>query len=389
MIAALDIARVNLLRTLRDRTGLFFVFLLPLILIVAIGAMFGGFGSTRLGIVGVDAGPLGDDLVTLLEDGELSIEMTTYDSLDELRTAVEDGAVQSGLAIPAGYDEALRAGEDAELVLVAKPEDLVSALRQGIDAAVAEQSAQVRAARVAGEHAGAEFDAALERARATQAALPGLDVTVTTVGTSVFPSDAGPFAFGAQGQVILFMFLTSMTAATQLVLTRELGVSKRMLATRTPIRAILLGELLGRFVVAMMQGVFIVVVSSLLFGVEWGDLLGATLVVVLFALIGTGTAMIIGVYARNADQAGAIGVVAGMILGAIGGAMVPAELFVEPMTTLSRLTPHAWAIDALRDLSFRSAGVADILIQLAVLAAMAVGLVIAGTWGLRRSLTRS
>jgi len=389
VIAALDIARVNLLRALRDRTGLFFIFLLPLIIIIALGAMYGGFGSSRLGIVSIDAGPLGEDLVTLLEDGDLAIEITEFGSLEELRGAVEDGVVQSGLAIPAGYDEALRSGQDAELMLVAKPEDFVSPLRQGIDAAVAEQSAQVRAARVASEHAGVEFDAALKRARATQAALPGLDVTVTTVGVSVFPTDAGPFAFGAQSQVILFMFLTSMTAATQLVLTRELGVSKRMLATRTPIRAILLGELLGRFAIAMMQGVFIVVVSSLLFGVTWGNLLGATLVVVLFALIGTGAAMIIGVFARNPDQAGAIGVVAGMILGAIGGAMVPAELFEEPMTTISRFTPHAWAIDALRDLSFRSAGVGDILLQLAVLAAMALGLVIVGTWGLRRSLTRT
>ena len=389
MIAAFDIARVNLLRALRDRTSLFFVFLLPLIIIIALGAMYGGFGSSRLGVVSAGSGQLGDDLVALLESGELDIEITEHDSIEELRRAVEDGTVQSGLLIPAGYDETLRTGGAAELVIMARPEDIISALRQGIEAAVAEQSAQIRAARVAAEYAGTDFDGALQRARTTQAALPGLDVSVTTVGTSVFPVDAGPFAFGAQGQLILFMFLTSMTAATQLILTRELGVSKRMLSTRTPIRAILLGELLGRFAVAMMQGIFIVLISSLLFGVAWGNLLGATLVVVLFALIGTGAAMIIGVFARNPDQAGAIGVVAGMILGAIGGAMVPAELFVEPMTTISRFTPHAWAIDALRDLSFRGVGVSEILLQLGVLAAMAVALVVVGTWGLRRSLTRS
>jgi ABC-2 type transport system permease protein len=389
MIAALDIARVNLLRALRDRTNLFFVFLLPLIIIVALGAMYGGFGTTRLGIVQADVGPLGDDLVTLIEEGELSVEISEYGSAGELRAAVEDGAVMAGLVIPPGYDPSLRDGQTAELVLVARPEDFVSALRQGIEAAVAEQSAQIRAARVAGEFADAGFETALERARATQAALPKLEVPLTTVGTSVFPADAGPFAFGAQSQVILFMFLTSMTAATQLILTRQLGVSKRMLATRTPVPAILLGELLGRFAIAMMQGVFIVVVSSLLFGVAWGDLLGATLVVVMFALIGTGAAMIIGVFARNPDQAGAFGVVAGMILGAIGGAMVPAELFDEPIGTISRLTPHSWAIDALRDLSFRNAGITDILLQLAILGAMAAALVVIGTWGLRRSLTRS
>ncbi len=388
VIAVLDIARVNLLRTLRERSSLFFVFLLPFIIIIALGAMNGAAGDTRLGVVAGAAGPLGDDLVTLLESGDVGVEVTRFESAADLRAAVEDGTIGAGLIIPGGYDAALRDGQTVRLPLVAQPEDRLSGLRQAIDAAVARQSAQIRAARVAVAYTGVEFEVALQWARALQGERSPVAVEASTIGTSVFPADAGPFAFGAQSQVILFMFLTSMTAATQLILTRELGVSRRMLATRTPVRAILLGELLGRFAVAMTQGVFIVLVSSLLFGVQWGDLLGATLVVVLFALVATGTAMVIGAFARNPDQAGAIGVVAGMILGAIGGAMVPAEFFTEPMTTLSRLTPHAWAIDALRDLSFRGAGVSDILAQLVVLAGMALVLVVLGTWSLRRSLTR-
>ena len=46
-------------------------------------------------------------------------------------------------------------------------------------------------------------------------------------------------------------------------------------------------------------------------------------------------------WASRGWAAGAIGDVLGMILGAIGGAMVPSELFEEPMSTVSRLTPHA------------------------------------------------
>ena len=58
MSAAFDIARVNLLRTTRDRANLFFVFLLPLIIIMALGAMQGGFGTSRLGIVATVTGPI-------------------------------------------------------------------------------------------------------------------------------------------------------------------------------------------------------------------------------------------------------------------------------------------------------------------------------------------
>ena len=41
--------------------------------------------------------------------------------------------------------------------------------------------------------------------------------------------------------------------------------------------------------------------------------------------------MTVGVFARNADQASALGVLLGMVLGALGGAMVPLELFDEPI----------------------------------------------------------
>ena len=387
-MAALEIARINLLRVVRDRTNLFFVFLLPLIIIVALGAAFGGSGVSRLGVVRADAGPLGDELVELVEGGDVDVEVRERETLADLVADVEDGRIEFGLLIPPGYDEALRGGEDVELTLVARPEGIFAALGRGIETAAAQQSARIRAARVAAEFGDTDFESALERAGQAQAALEGIAIEEETVGEATFPSVGNPFALGAQSQTVLFMFLTSMTAATQLVLTRQLGVSRRMLATPTPVRSILLGELLGRFGIAMLQGFFIVLVSSLLFGVTWGDLAGASAVVVLFALVGTGAAMIVGVFARNPDQAGSIGVVLGMILGALGGAMVPGELFEEPISTISMLTPHHWAIDGFRQLVFYGATVSDILAQLGVLAVYALVLVGIGTWGLRRSLTR-
>lgn len=387
MRAAIAIARVNLLRVFRDRTNLFFVFLLPLILIIALGAAFGGAGVSRLGVVATDAGPLGDELVAILEDGAVEVDVRSRGSLDELQQGVEDGDLEFGLLIPPGYDESLRAGEPVELTIVSRPESAFAALGQGIDSAVAKQSARIRAATVAADFAAIDFDTALATAATVQADLGGITVEEVTLGDATFPSIGNPFALGAQSQTVLFMFLTSMTAATQLVLTRQLGVSRRMLATPTPVRFILLGELLGRFGVALMQGLFIVLASAFLFGVSWGDLAGALALIVVFALVGMGAAMVVGVFARNPDQAGSIGVVAGMVLGALGGAMVPAELFGEPMATISQLTPHNWAIDAFRELAFYEAGLAEILTQLAVLVVYAVVLVGIGTWGLRRSLT--
>jgi ABC-2 type transport system permease protein len=374
--AALAIARVNVVRMLRDRTGLFFVFLLPVVLIMVLGIAYGERVAPRLGVVAEDVGPMGEELVAAIGQTEMRLEVHRRATVDELRSGVEDGSLELGLVIPPHYDAILRSGGIATLELLGQPQSALSAIREGVAAAVADQSARVRAARVAVDQGAPGSDAALDAAQGIQASLPGVTVDVTSVGEATIPAAGGPFALGAQSQLVLFMFLTSMTAATQLILTRQLGVTRRMLATPTPVRSILAGELLGRFAVAMIQGVFIVLVSSALFNVAWGD------------LVGTGAAMVVGVFGSNPDQAGTLGVFAGMALGALGGAMVPLELFGEPMATLARLTPHAWAIDGFRDLAFRGAGLTGILTQLGVLLGFAAVLVGLGTWGLRRAITR-
>jgi ABC-2 type transport system permease protein len=138
----------------------------------------------------------------------------------------------------------------------------------------------------------------------------------------------------------------------------------------------------------MVQGLFIVFLSALVFAVPWGDPLAAGLLVVTFALVGTGAAMVVGVFANDADQAGALGVLAGMVLGALGGAMVPLEFFPEPMHSIAFLTPHAWAIQGLRAVGLRDAGAADVVTEIAVLGLFALVLVGLGSWRFRRVLSR-
>ena len=382
------IAVVNVRRLLRDRTGLFFIFVLPVILIVVLGTMYGGRVAPRMGIVTIDSGALGTDLVEAIRNGSVKLELKEPASVEELRAKVEDGSLEIGVIVPPGYDATLRSGGVAEVVILGQPEGAVSALREAVDAAIAEQAAAVRAARLAASREGIPFDEALAAARSVQGEMAGVTVAVERIGEGIFPASAGAFAPGAQSQLVLFMFLTSMTAATQLILTRQLGVSRRMVASPVRVGTILAGETLGRFGVAMVQGLFIILLSAVAFGVSWGDPLAAGTLVVLFAFVGTGAAMVVGVFSNNPDQAGALGVMAGMLLGALGGAMVPLEIFPEPAHTFAYLTPHAWAIQGLREVGLRGGTVVDVLAELGVLVLYAGALMAVGTWQFRRILTR-
>lgn len=387
VVKAMAIARINVVRLLRDRSGLFFIFVFPLMLVLVLGLSFGGSFAPRVGIVGNDIGELGERLVERLAGDSVGWEIERYSDEGDLREDVRTGVTNAGLLLPTGYDERLRAGEAVTIEFVAPPQDVAIRLRSTVEAAIADQAALVRAARFASSRAGVAVDEAFEVASAARSAVPAIEVQISSLGASPIPESLAGFGLGAQSQLVLFMFVTSMSAAAQLILSRQLGVSSRMVSTPTSLGTIVVGEALGRFGVAMLQGLFIVVATALGFGVSWGDPLAAGAIVVLFAAVGAGAAMLVGAVAGNAEQAAGVGVFAGLGIAAIGGAMAPPEIFPPIMDAISRLTPHRWAIDGLRELTVGGA-ITDILPQLGVLAAFSIVLLGLATWRLRLALTR-
>jgi ABC-2 type transport system permease protein len=385
----LAIAWANLVRLQRDRLGLFFIVLLPIILVLVLGLQFGSSFSPRIGIVATDPGALGEELIGEFAQMEPEAwQVVSYDDEAAVRDAVERGGVDAGLVLPDRYDARLRAGEEAEVQYIGPQGNVAVALETAIGAAVSHQSARVAAARFAAGEVGGTVDQQLEVVAEVDELLPELAVVTQTAGSETFPRALLGFSLGAQSQLVLFVFLTSLTSATQLILTRTLGVSRRMLSTPTSAATIVAGEALGRFGVALIQALIIVAASAVAFGVAWGDPLGTAAVVLAFSLVGAGAAMLIGAVASNPEQAGALGVVGGLVLGAIGGAMVPPEVFPETMRTISRITPHAWALDGLRELAVDDATLLGVLPQVGVLLGFAVVLLGLAIWRLRAALTR-
>jgi ABC-2 type transport system permease protein len=159
-----------------------------------------------------------------------------------------------------------------------------------------------------------------------------------------------------------------------------------MLAAPTSARAVLLGEAGGRFTIALLQGVIVVAGAALLFGVDWHNPAAVALIVALTSLAGTGAAMLMGARFANAEQASTVAVPLGIGLGMLGGCMWPLDIVPAPLQAIGRLTPHAWAMDGLSDVTMRAAGIADILPALTVLTAYGAVLLAVASWQLRRSL---
>lgn len=379
MRAVLAIAATNLRRLLRDRSNAFFVFAFPLILLLVLGTVFGE-PEIRLGFVGPEA-PLADQLHDDL-DSLTGVSVTRYDRRDGAAEDLGRGDLEAFVILPEDFDETTRDGGPSTITFAATP-DAGPDLRGLVDGAVAQLNARVTAALVAVGFADTEFSTAL----VTATELQGADSQVTVQDSS---GDAfqptGGFDRTAGQELVLFVFLTGMAAASNLIQTRKLGVSRRMLAAPLGTGQVLLGEAAGRYAVTLFQGLFIAVASAVLFGVEWGDLVATAALVALFALVAAAAAMVLGAVASNDSQASGIAVPFSLALAAIGGSMVPLEAFPDTIRSISRITPHSWANEAFTTLIADRGGLADIAVELAVLAGFAAVLLSVAVFALDRAL---
>lgn len=382
---AFAIARVNLIRLMRDRLGLFFIILLPFIIVLVMGAAFGGSFNPKLGVIEGSGGSLGVDLLDTLESS--SVDLVAFADEAALIDGVARNRVDAGLVVPADYSDAVETGESVSLRYYAPPNTLGGTLKESVGAAIAVQSATVRAARFAASEGIGELESNLAMVESMRETVPGVRVETVTAGESVFPAGFDPIDHSAQGMLVLFMFLTSLTAADKLILSRTLGVSRRMLSTPTGAGTVLIGEGLGRFAIAFLQGLLILLGTEFGFNIDWGNVWLAIVVVTVFALVGTGIAMLAGSVFRTAEQAGSFGVLAGLMLAAVGGAMVPFEIFPTTMQTISKATPHYWALRGFKDLIYREGSFGSISLELAVLAGFAVCLIAVAVYRFRRILT--
>jgi ABC-2 type transport system permease protein len=383
----LTIAAANLRRSLREPVAVFFLFVFPMLLILILGLAFGGAVEPRVGVVGDHSDPLAAAMLDRLGDAD-GITVRRVDTADDLVSTVERGELEAGLVLPTGYGVRVRGGERVELRYVARPGQLSNQVQQIVTEVVDREGSRLRAARFAlAEGAAPGFDEALARADSVAVGTPALAVTVHTAGTADFPDTLGRFDVGASSELLLFLFLTALTGSAALIETRRLGVSRRMLATPTRPATIIAGEAAGRLAVAIMQGILIMVGSALVFGVNWGDPVGAALLMTSFALLASGAGLLMGATARTPQQSLAFGLLLSLGLAALGGTMMPLDLFPSTMRTVAHLTPHAWAVDGFTDLVRHGAGVVDIVPQLGVLLAAAAVLMALASWRLRRSIS--
>ena len=383
---AFAVAGTALRRIARDRTAMFFLLVLPVLVILIMGATLRGFSTVRVGLVDLGSGRSGSQLVAALSSTP-DMRIRQYASVAVARKAVARGEVNTAVILPAGMDSELREGRSVAVEILAEQANgSQQAAVAAVSSVVAAQGAQVQAAQFATGRGFGDFYTNLSLAGRLQQTVARVEATTLQVESR---SDTLPegFSYSAPTMLVMFVFLTALAGGASIIETRRLGMYERMGAAPVSTSAIIAGEALGYGAIALTQSTIIVVMGAVLFGVSWGNWLAAAVLVVVWSLVGSGAGMLSGTLFRTPEQATAIGPALGIALAMLGGCMWPLSIVSSLMRTVGHVAPQAWAVDAWTALLSRGATLATIGPQVGVLTGFAAAFLVLATVRMRRALS--
>lgn len=403
MRAILTVARCDLLRSLKQRETFLFGLLMPGIMMLLLGVAMGGGEDTATITVDVldeDGSALSAALVTVLraelevddsfrlcvlgaDDGDGCAVSAAPDRLEQVADErLEDTDSFGTIRIPAGFGDALRAGEEATVAFKSSADLTAPVLaEQKIEAAVSRLSGAVAIANLTvstAESAFGSLDAAgLDRAAAFETVRASVDATwdarpvrVSAEGTTTQVSRFG-FNQSGPGIATMFVLIFTLNGAALLIYERETGTLQRLFTLPVPRWQTLAGKILGQYVYGLSIFAVLVLVGALM-GVQWGDnVAGVVLVMLVYTLTVTALGVALATVARTSAQAANLSTLFGMTLAPLGGAWWPLEIVPDFMKTIGHLTPVAWGMDAFQEMMFYGGTLADIAPMLGVLLGMA------------------
>ena len=186
--------------------------------------------------------------------------------------------------------------------------------------------------------------------------------------------------------LVMFAFFLVLTVGWLIVAERRQGTLKRLSLAPVSRVEILAGKLLPCLFVSLFQGLCLLGAGKLLFGMAWGTQpIWLIAVVAATSLAAMGLALWIATLARTETQVAIYGTLLVLVLAGLSGCLMgDRAMMPERMQQISRVTPHAWALDAYRQLLTNPVpDLSAVATSCAVLVAFGVGFFGLAWWSMR------
>ena len=392
MSNSLRIAWKDLMELFRNRLGLVMLILMPIFMMGMVGFIFPSNNSLNhvsVALVNQDAGFSGSTIgsqvfltaLNVINNQTGMLDISNVTAVDVLKESVQKGEIQGGIVIPSNFTQCLLSGQQGTLIIVTDNSNpQISAAMQSALTAVFQQMGTMLA-----QQKVIMLNPALNATSALAIVQPyNIEVEGVVSGHTSYFDFIAP---GIMAMTVMMSVMTGLPAAISQE--KEVGTLDGMMVAPINRLSIIVGKTLAQTARGLLQGVLILILASVLFGVS---IQGSILLVFGLLLLGVfsfvGLGVVLTSFAKDQETAMMVMMTLMFPMMFLSGVFFPVQQMPWYMQSISKALPLTYAADALRKVMVLGAGIPQITTELTVLITFGVVMTAIAVPVFKKAMTR-
>ncbi len=261
----------ELKRTFKKKSAYVMMFAMPLLFTFIFGGLFGSGSAVewRLALVDEDRTPISQQMIKRL----MMDEMVTFEQVDgeQAQEMLAGQEVQGILTIEYDIADKLINKQQAIQIQFSPGTSVAPLITQQVNQAVQGINIYLAAAQEGSSHLQEDWEPIFDKLTANEGR-----IQVWTEQGSTASQQGGMTgtSYSSAGFAIMFVMMMMLTMTGVLIEARQTGIWSRLFISPVSRIQVMAGYFLSFFLVGWIQFSLLIVLSSVLFGVEWGDPVG-------------------------------------------------------------------------------------------------------------------
>jgi len=368
-------ARKDLLDFFRDRMQLVFFIIMPVFMMIMTGFIFPTENSLKdipLGIANQDTGQMSVTMTEVLvdmktSDGNNIFSVKTYRDDDELKDAIKAQKINGGVFISSNFSQAITQNQQASVTIIPDQSNpqISQILTQLLQQVIAGTSTSVAHTKV---------DEMIKLTAIVNPELVQVDAAniihpIQSTIDDLIPGKPNYFQFVAPGIMAMIVMMSVMTGlAVSVSREREAGTLDGLLVAPVSRLSIILGKAFSQTTRGMIQGMVVLLLAILIFGVHvYGNWLIMIVLLFLgvFAFMGIG--ILVSALASAQESAMTIMMTLQFPMMFLSGVFFPIQQMPQVMQYISKAIPLTYEVTALRKVIVLGAGLGSVWTEVLIL----------------------
>jgi len=365
LLHSLWIGWKDLLEFSRSRLRLIMLVLMPLFMMLMVGFIFpsgSSISNTPIALANMDEGTFGDILVTQLEAINSKtgmMDLSTATDFDDIKTKIQDGKISGGIIISPDFSSSLMSGKQGAIMLVTDQSNpQISMMIEGVlTKTIEEMDTQMAVHKLS-----TTYNIPPDH---TLAVIKPYNVQVK----GIVPGKPNYFQFVAPGIMAMVVMMSLMTGLPHAIsYEKDMGTLDGMLVAPINRFSIILGKVIAQTTRGLVQGLIILALAILIFGVViYGNILLVIFLLLLCVFSFVGLGILITSFTENEETATMVMMTLMFPMMFLSGVFFPMQEMPWYMQDIAHCLPLTYATTALRDVMVLGAGVSAISTEIMIL----------------------